>query len=177
MRRKCIHLLAGVCLAMPATASADAPKPVSPCEIGADLVPAPGNLELVRSATLCLVNRVRARNGLPALRVSLALRKSARRHSRDMLAHAYFDHARPDGPSLKTRLRKVRYRPRMAAENLGIASGDKVTPAAMVDAWMDSEVHRVNILARDFSEAGLGIVLGTPLFGDGVTYTMDFGHR
>ena len=71
----------------------------------------------------------------------------------------------------------MRYRPQLAAENLGVASGEMVSPASMVDAWMRSEVHRVNILEPDFTEAGLGIVLGAPMFGDGVTYTMDFGRR
>jgi uncharacterized protein YkwD len=51
------------------------------------------------------------------------------------------------------------------------------TPAAMVDAWMHSPGHRLNLLHRSFRDVGIGIVAGTPTGGGGATYTTDFGVR
>src|SRR4051794_29438360 len=45
--------------------------------------------------TLALVNQARAARGVPALRADPRLARAARGHSRDMVAHAYFEHTSP----------------------------------------------------------------------------------
>lgn len=134
-----------------------------------------------RDATLCLLNRVRARHGQPPLRLNRKLSRAARRHSRDMVRHRYFAHDSRNGRSPFDRMRATRYVPRNASwwlgENIGWGSGSLSQPAAMVRAWMHSPPHRANILNRRFRDIGIGIVIGAPVGGRGATYTTDFGRH
>jgi uncharacterized protein YkwD len=134
-----------------------------------------------RDATLCLLNRVRARRGLPPLRLNRKLARAARRHSRDMVRHRYFAHNSRNGRSPFERMRATHYVPRNASwwlgENIGWGSGSLSEPAAMVRAWMHSPPHRANILSRHFRDIGIGIVVGAPVGGAGATYTTDFGRH
>lgn len=140
-------------------------------------------LRRARDATLCLLNRVRARHGLPQLRLSPKLSRAARRHSRDMVRHRYFQHNSRDGRSPFTRMRATRYVPRGASwtlgENIGWGSGPLAQPIALVRAWMHSPPHRANILSRRFRDVGIGIAPGAPVDTrgrSGATYTTDFGR-
>lgn len=134
-----------------------------------------------RDATLCLLNRVRARYGLPPLRLDPKLSRAARRHSRDMVRHRYFAHDSRDGRSPFDRMRATHYLPHRGSwwlgENIGWGSGSLAEPAAMVRAWMHSPPHRANILSRHFRDIGIGIAVGAPVGGGGATYTTDFGRR
>jgi len=134
-----------------------------------------------RDATLCLLNRVRARHGLRPFRLNAKLSHAARRHSRDMVRHRYFAHDSRDGRSPFDRMRATHYVPRNAAwwlgENIGWGSGTLSEPAAMVRAWMHSPAHRANILSRRFRDIGIGIAPGAPVGGRGATYTTDFGRH
>jgi uncharacterized protein YkwD len=135
-----------------------------------------------RNATLCLLNRVRARHGAPPLRMNPKLSHAARKHSRDMVQRRYFAHDSPEGRSAFDRMRATRYVPRDASwvlgENLGWGSGSLAEPMALVRAWMRSPGHRRNILDRRFRDIGIGIVPNAPVGGydDGATYTTDFGR-
>ena len=138
-----------------------------------NVVPARGTIPQVRAAVLCLLNVQRAARRLPLLRANTALRKAARRHSRDMIRRSYFDHQRIGGPTLADRLRRVGYWPATAGENIGMGSGPLATPVNMVTAWMDSDGHRENILERRFRDLGVGVVAS----GGRIAYTTDFGSR
>ena len=64
-------------------------------------------------------------------------------------------------------------------ENIAWGADWRGSPAAIVEAWMDSPPHRANILNRSFREVGVGFDTGTP-GGDrapGGIYTVDFGLR
>lgn len=141
-----------------------------------------------RLATLCLLNRVRARAGLRPLRLSPKLSRAARRHSRDMVRHRYFSHNSRNGRSAFDRMLRTGYVPRNASwalgENIGWGSGNRAGPAALVRMWMHSPGHRANILNGRFRHIGIGIALGTPArgahasrYGRGATYTTDFGFH
>jgi uncharacterized protein YkwD len=143
----------------------------------AELVPDATNLKRVRAAALCLVNAERAARSLSTLRNSKVLRRAATRHSKDMVSRRFFDHEGPQGPTLPSRLKKVRYWPATASENLGAGDGVFSSPAMMVDAWMHSSSHRTNILTAKFRQVGFGIAPATPQGGAGATYTADFGRR
>jgi uncharacterized protein YkwD len=134
-----------------------------------------------RSATLCLLNRVRARHGLSPFRLNPKLSHAARRHSRDMVRHRYFAHDSRNGRSPFDRMRATHYVPRSASwwlgENIGWGSGSLAQPAAMVRGWMHSPPHRSNILSRHFRDVGIGIAPGAPVGGGGATYTTDFGRH
>jgi uncharacterized protein YkwD len=136
-----------------------------------------------RNATLCLLNRVRARHGLQPFQLNPKLSRAARRHSRDMVRHRYFAHDSRNGRSAFDRMRATHYVPRNASwwlgENIGWGSGSLAEPASLVRAWMHSPSHRANILSGHFRDIGIGIVPGAPVGGSGgsgATYTTDFGR-
>lgn len=171
-------LLAGLALALPASASA------APCA-NENLVPDATNGPQVRAATLCLINRQRTSRGLRAVRHDGQLRKVAERYSQDMVRHSFFDHVGFDGSTLRTRIAKgTSYLSRAASwslgENLYWGSGELSTPAQSVDAWMRSEGHRRNLLDRRFRDVGIGIALGAPqavVASQSATYATEYGMR
>jgi uncharacterized protein YkwD len=139
----------------------------------------PTRLTLERSwrATWCLANAVRISRGLGKLRSNRRLRLASGNHARDMVARGYFSHRSPGGSEFVDRLRRARYRPEGAAENIGAGSDALATPMAMLISWMESPPHRVNLLEPDYDEVGVGVTLGFPAGGAGGTYVMGLGHR
>jgi uncharacterized protein YkwD len=127
--------------------------------------------------TLCLANAIRTAHGLSTLKSNRRLRRSATAHAKDMVARGYFAHESPGGTGLVQRLRRVRYRADVAAENIGAGTDTLATPLAMLITWMESPPHRANLLERAFDEVGIGVASGFPGGGEGATYTMDLGTR
>jgi len=167
-------LVAGA-LAVPASALADC--------AGADLAPTVSDLDVVRSATLCLVNEQRAATGLAALTENARLSEASTAYSNEMVARRFFAHVDPDGITLVQRLVQHRYLSDatpdwLVGENIAWGETSLSTPRAIVDGWMHSDEHRANMLEPRFQEIGLGIALGSP-DGDAAdraaTYTTDFG--
>ena len=148
------------------------------------LTPSSANVDAVAQATLCLLNGERQDRGLGALTINATLGRAAAEYSRDMVAHSYFSHTGRDGSDSTARLRAAGYIPDdrtgsqwQVGENLAWGSGPLATPAAIVQAWMNSPGHRANILTPGYREIGIGIAMGTPQGGDGpgATYTTEFG--
>ena len=146
-----------------------------------ELMPSAENLAAVAAATLCLVNGERIDAGLQALTPNPKLDQSSLGHSQDMVAFSYFAHQGRDGRDVTERVRVTGYIPEAGqwtvGENLAWGTGTLATPQGIVQAWMNSQGHRENILRSSFKEAGLGIALGNPRVadGEGATYTMNFG--
>ena len=146
-----------------------------------ELLPSAETLPQVASATMCLVNGERAAAGLPPLATNPRLDRSSLEHSQDMVARSYFAHQSQDGRDVVDRVRVTGYIPSetewTVGENLAWGIGTLATPTGIVQAWMNSQGHRENILRSSFREAGLGVVLGNPQTADGqgATYTMNFG--
>ena len=116
---------------------------------------AAGTASAIEKQVLDLVNAERAKYGLSALTWADDLANIARAHSQDMIRRNYFDHTDPDGRSPFDRLKNAGIRYRYAAEN--IAYGQK-SPAAVMNAWMNSSGHRKNILNANLKEIGVGAV-------------------
>lgn len=171
-------ILAVVASALTAPAPAAASSTACP---GASVQAAKGELDRVRSAVVCLVNRERRARGLNSLRQSSRLRRAARRHSADMVRRRYFSHLSPEGRDHVDRARRARYVVAKSswrlAENLAWMPSGNATAADLVKAWMASPTHRDNILRRGMDHAGVGLVLGTPSGARGVTGTLVFGRR
>jgi uncharacterized protein YkwD len=169
--------LAATLLALPATSSA-ARGGACP---GANLTPSAAHAAQVRHATLCLLNRQRARHGLPRLRERRALSTAAGRYARLMVAKRFFAHVSPAGSTMAQRIKRTNYlrgtHGWSLGENIAWGSGGSVTPARIVAAWMRSAGHRHNILDRSFRETGIGVALGAPDGGSGATYVNEFGRR
>ncbi len=102
-----------------------------------------------------LVNEERRKNGLSPLQANWELSRVARYKSQDMRDKRYFSHTSPTYGSPFTMMQNFGIRYRSAGEN--IAMGQR-TPAAVVNAWMQSSGHRANILNASFTEIGVGYV-------------------
>lgn len=100
-----------------------------------------------------LVNGIRAENGLKALTANWELSRVARYKSEDMARGGYFSHTSPTYGSPFQMIRSFGLSYRSAGEN--IAYGQR-TPAAVVDAWMNSSGHRANILSASYTQIGVG---------------------
>jgi uncharacterized protein YkwD len=81
------------------------------------------------------------------------LRCSARLHSEDMGMQDYFSHTSADGRTLGDRISASGYSAGFAGEN--IAWGQR-TPQEVVDGWLESPGHCVNIMRPQFSDIGVG---------------------
>ena len=102
-----------------------------------------------------LTNAERAKNGLSALKVDVNLSKVAREKSSDMQRNNYFSHQSPTYGSPFDMMKKFGITYKSAGEN--IAMGQK-TPSEVVQAWMNSEGHRANILNGSYTHIGVGHV-------------------
>ncbi len=103
-----------------------------------------------------LVNKERAKADLPALRPHPLLFKAARGHSANMAKQEKMEHVL-DGKKPSKRVEDAGYNWGKVRENILTADMPNVPLEKIVKAWMDSEDHRVNILANDVTETGLGI--------------------
>lgn len=132
--------------------------------------------QAVKSAVVCLINKQRAGRGLPALRESSLLDRSAQGWSDTMVATGQFTH----GFNFAGRISAVGFAWSTAGEN--IATGF-ATPRTVVNAWMASTGHCQNILNPTFSSVGTGVVnrVVGGFASQGATWTQDFalplGHR
>lgn len=102
-----------------------------------------------------LVNEIRVQNGLSPLNLNVRLCETARMKSQDMKDKGYFSHTSPTYGSPFDMMKQFGISYRTAGEN--IAMGQQ-TPQAVVNAWMNSEGHRANILNASFTEIGVGYV-------------------
>ncbi len=102
-----------------------------------------------------LTNAERAKNGLKALTIDTELSKVARAKSQDMKDRNYFDHTSPTYGSPFDMMKQFGISYSSAGEN--IAKG-QTTPQQVVQAWMNSEGHRANILNASYTHIGVGYV-------------------
>lgn len=112
-----------------------------------------------------LTNAERKKQGLKPLTLDEKLSSVARKKSQDMKDKNYFDHNSPTYGSPFDMMKKFGITYRTAGEN--IAKGQR-TPKEVVQAWMNSEGHRKNIMNPNFTHIGVGYVK------DGNIWTQQF---
>lgn len=100
-----------------------------------------------------LTNQHRQKNGLKPLIADAALSNVAQKKSEDMQQNNYFSHTSPTYGSPFDMIRDFGISYNSAGEN--IAQGQR-TPEEVVNAWMNSEGHRANILNPNFTHIGVG---------------------
>jgi len=122
----------------------------------------------IERATICLLNRERTERGLPRLRPSSLLIRSAQRWTNTMVRDRAFSH----GSDFSARISAVGFNWSRAGEN--IADGYR-TASGAVTAWMRSIGHCQNILTPVFRDVGAGFDRGSAVAG-GIkgTWTLDF---
>ncbi len=124
-----------------------------------------------------LVNRERARYGLPAVRLNVHLVSAARFHSAEMLRFGYFDHSSiHPSRAWDVRVRSYLYRS-VVGETLAWGTGTYATPARTVRMWMDSPPHRDVVLDARFRLVGIGRLIGRYSGTTGAMVTADFASR
>jgi uncharacterized protein YkwD len=155
----------------------------TPCP-NTELIPTAGNIDAVRTAVLCLINRERAQHGEAPLVISTDLERAGEEHGQELVADDYFAHVTPSGVTPVDRIGATGYIPGPEAgyvigENLAWGTLSLSTPASVVAAWIASPGHLANILESQYRETGIGIVPAVPSsLGDGqqgATYAQEFG--
>ena len=104
-----------------------------------------------------LTNEIRARVGVPPLKESQTLDTVADGKAEDMLMKQYFAHEGPDKKEVDDWLKSAGYKYLVAGENLAMGFS---TPEEVVDGWTKSKTHYENMVDPDFSEIGVGMVVG-----------------
>lgn len=104
---------------------------------------------------ISLTNEYRKEKGLDVLVKNEKLMESAKMKAEDMRDLEYFAHVSPDGVELWNIVQKTGYNYSIIAEN--IAEG-YFSSTSVVEAWMDSEGHRENILSIELEEIGVAIL-------------------
>jgi len=97
------------------------------------------------------VNIARAEQGLKPLQPSGKLRSTACLKAQGMLARDYWSHSTPDGSKFSKAIKDSGYRYSKVGENL---SKNNHTAEATVDAWLDSQAHKDNLMG-DYKEQGI----------------------
>lgn len=113
------------------------------------------NVRNYESEVVRLVNEIRTQNGLKPLAEDWELSRVARYKSQDMKDNSYFSHTSKIYGSPFDMIKNFGISYRYAGEN--IARGQK-TPQAVIDAWMNSQGHRKNILNSSYTKIGVGYV-------------------
>jgi len=151
------------------------------------------DLIAIEQAVFALTNQERQQQGLSALQWDPALASVARGHSQEMAATNFFSHTNPAGQDPTERAVAAGYPVRRdlggmrysigIAENIdkmptgnvvghGYVGNDPQNIArAMVQAWMNSQGHRENILNAQYARIGVGVAYDGTLYYLG---TQDF---
>lgn len=123
---------------------------------------------------LQLINAARAQEGLPALILNDRLSAAADTHSVDMACQDFVDHTGSDGSTWYTRIQTQGYRYAYATENIYVGNpAFGGTPTGAFNWWMNSQVHRNNILSSKVTEIGIGYAY-YPSSSYGGYYTLVF---
>jgi uncharacterized protein YkwD len=114
-------------------------------------------------ALLELTNKERAKKDLPPLTYNARLREAAVAHSVNMAKQGKLEHEL-DGKTPGNRADAAGYNFRFIGENIALAENG--TNEEIMQGWMESKLHRDNILKKDFKDVGIGVTTD----GKGVKY-------
>lgn len=98
------------------------------------------------------VNSERSNAGLSSLEIDVQLFSAAQIRSNEIVSS--FSHTRPNGSSFSSVLTEQGISYRGSGEN--IAWGQR-SASEVMNAWMNSEGHKANILNNDFTKIGVGV--------------------
>ena len=110
--------------------------------------------------TFNLINEQRVAAGLPALIIDDEVQNVARIKAQDMVNSGYFSHTSPTYGSPFDMLKSFKVSYKTAGENI---AGNSTNTGA-VNAWMNSEGHKANILNNSYNYTGLAVV-SSPKYG------------
>lgn len=115
----------------------------------------------VESVIIHMINNIRADRGLQLLNPNPVLSNIARSRSQDMINRGYFSHSTPEGKNLSDILIENGVMYACIAENLSQASPPSWgSPDVIINLWMNSSMHRANLLNPHYGQLGLGVADG-----------------
>jgi len=115
------------------------------------------NSAISAGAIISLTNQARLQNDLPTLKVNHLLTKSAENKAEAIIKNQFFAHDQPDGKKFSEWIKEKDYHYLIVGENLamGFSSNE-----AIMKAWMQSPMHKKNILNPEYKDIGLAVVKG-----------------
>lgn len=119
-------------------------------EVTTESVTAGSYMDAYAEQVLAIVNEERSAAGLSSLTMNYTLVSAAKVRAAETVQS--FSHTRPNGTSCFTAFDEAGVSYYGAGEN--IAAGQS-TPTTVMQAWMDSEGHKANILNESFTEIGI----------------------
>ena len=114
------------------------------------------------------INSYRAQHGLPKVRKSKSLTRSAERYSWKQMNSGYFGHAGRIQASSKYR---------RLGEILAFVSGSRARASQAFRMWLNSGGHRAVIMDRGFRFVGAGVAKGRFRGSSAAIWTVQFGAR
>ena len=103
---------------------------------------------------LNLINANRENNDLPKLEIDNEIQNIARLKAKDIVENGYFAHVSPVYGDINAMLSDFNINYKTVGEN--IAGNNNLIGA--VEAWMNSENHKVNLLSKDYNYTGIAVV-------------------
>lgn len=119
-----------------------------------------------------LTNETRASNGVGKLQASSKLEAVAQLKLADMFQNNYFAHTSPVGIEPWHWFDKANYAYRMAGENLAM---NFMSSSEVLNAWLNSESHRKNLLLNEFQETGIAVGSGIINGQQTIVVVQEFG--
>lgn len=107
-----------------------------------------------------LVNSKRTAAGLATLSIDAEVQNVARDKAQDMVDNNYFSHTSPIYGSPFDMMKSYGIKYKAAGENIAGNSSN----SGAVNAWMNSEGHKANILSNNYNYTGIGVV-SSPKYG------------
>jgi len=141
----------------------------------------PGTSAQLSTSTLCLVNSLRAGQGLPALTQDSELAAAARAHATDMVARGYLALRSPDGVTPAQRAASAGYTGSVIGEVVGTGADGQAFPSPVFGGWQSDLPSRAVLLLASARDAGVAVVRGSPGSGAGAdneaTYVLYVGAQ
>lgn len=132
-----------------------APAPPAPPPAAAPDAGTPRSSSRGREALFARLTAFRRNEGVPGLRQNQLLAQSAQRHAERVCELGKVAHRLGEGDDPETRLREERIEARSVGEAVARAS----SADAALSAMFDSPSHRMAVIERGFTDAGIGQAL------------------
>lgn len=130
----------------------------------------PGTVKIKADLLLEETNFYRAKNNIPKLVSNEKLQAAAQKKAEDMAAKNYFSHTSPNGKTPWKWIEEENYHYAFAGENLAVGFEN---PKKVVLGWMNSPLHRKNVLNGNYREVGFGMARGE-FDGESAIYVVGF---
>lgn len=123
----------------------------------AQFIPETENSDITKENVLKLINDSRVEAGLGPLVENPILNQVAHAKVEDMIVRQYLSHVNPEGEKVYVQIRALGYDYAKAGENIAATYQDV---NIQHEGWMNSELHRGNILDPKYKEIGIGVAIG-----------------